>query len=156
MWYGEAGIMDLYTEQRCGQVMMLLPIICLIESFWVSSGLSHHTLISTEPLAYLQAPWVESVKQFLHQLNAKIEIPQLGDLPPLRINDSPIMQQSFTSSFPISSLQMINACRMYLQVHSVAEITHHSGNTLLECALFGTCDDNDQPILWQTSISTIW
>lgn len=98
---------------------------------------------------------MESVKQFLHQLNAKIEIPELGDLPPLRKNDSPIMQQSFTSSFPISSLQMINACRMYLQVHSLAEITHHSGNTLFECALFGTCVYNDQPILWRTSTSTI-
>jgi hypothetical protein len=150
--YGGAGILDLYTEQGCGQVLNLLsylrlqqylhnPIISLIESYWISSGKSNPPFIDTSPTPYVQAPWITSIKEFLHQLRCTIHIPILPQLPPLREHDSPIMQQPFTNNYSKSTLEMINACRIHLQVHSMSEITNHQGNMLLDCVHQGQCND---------------
>jgi hypothetical protein len=162
-WYGRAGILDLYTEQGCGQVSMLIshlwlkqylhaPLLSLIETYWISSGLLHPTFVDTSPVPYVTSPWVDSVRQFLHQLNSSIIIPNLPNLPLLRQNGKPIMQQPFTHEYPTSTLEMINACRIHL---SIAEISNHQGTSVLECVYQGSCNDNDCPSLWTSSISTL-
>jgi hypothetical protein len=65
------------------------------------------------------------------------------------------MQQPFTNEYSTSTLEMINACRIHLQVHSMSEITNHQGNMLLECVYQGQCNDNNQPTLWNISTSTL-
>jgi hypothetical protein len=122
------------------------PIISLIELYWLSSGKSHPPFIDTSSVSYVKVPWITSIKEFLHQLGSTIHIPILPQLPPLREHDSPIMHQPFTNNYSNSTLEMINACRIHLQVHSISEITNHQGNILLECAYQGQCNDNDQQL----------
>jgi hypothetical protein len=65
------------------------------------------------------------------------------------------MQQLFTTTLSKSTIKMVNACRMHVQVHSLAEITNHQGTSILACALYGIQDENNLPRLWEHSTSTI-
>jgi hypothetical protein len=50
---------------------------------------------------------------------------------------------------------MVNACRLCRQVTSLAEITHHNGVTILDCAFYGLQSEDDTPILNKYSQSKL-
>jgi len=52
-------------------------------------------------------------------------------IPPLRKNDCFLMEDFLEYGFPKHQLEKLNACRMYLQVTTLAEITNHVGDMLL-------------------------
>jgi hypothetical protein len=93
--YGEVGLLDLYTEQGCGQVSMLLShlrynhylhksSLSLIESFMILTGSIQSPFIDTYSLTYVSSPWMQTVQRFLNKNNARIEIPYLQTINLLR------------------------------------------------------------------------
>jgi len=56
-------------------------------------------------------------------------------IPPMRKNDVFIMEAILDLELSILQLEQINACRMHLQVTTLAEITDHMGTMLLPQAL---------------------
>jgi len=56
-------------------------------------------------------------------------------VPPLRQNDRYLMDDLADQGLPRAHLEKLNACRMFLQVTTLAEITDHTGSTLLSQAL---------------------
>jgi len=52
-------------------------------------------------------------------------------VPPLRIYDRYLMEDFNDQNFQRNQLERLNACRMYLQVTTLAEITDHTGTELL-------------------------
>jgi hypothetical protein len=88
MRYGGVGLIDLYTEQGCGQVSMLMShlrynqylhnsILSLIELFMVLSGNLGSPFGATLLCTYVHSLWIHTIQNFLHKNNATIEIPYL-------------------------------------------------------------------------------
>jgi hypothetical protein len=103
---------------------------------------------------YLQSNWVQSVQGYVSYINGSIIVWNKPTIQPLRENDIPIMSAS-TANFTRSDLQEINACRLFLQVTFLAEISCQSGKTFLQCAMKGTLDTFGKPMLWHISSSKL-
>jgi hypothetical protein len=164
--WGGLGFLNLATEQGVSQCNILLshlrshkylcnPIIILLESYQISTGMIHNPLEDTTPQVYVSAPWVDSIRNFLRTTKAQIRLPTLQTLKLLRENDHPIMKHHNKEQFTKSELESINACRIFLRVTTMAEITNNNGTHILENALVGKVDKYQQPLLWETSRSTL-
>jgi hypothetical protein len=58
-------------------------------------------------------------------------------------------------SFTKSDMECVNACRIFLQVTYLSEISNDQGTMILQEAIKGTVDTNGNPLLWQISSSTM-
>jgi hypothetical protein len=163
---GGISLIDLYTEQSVSQCSILLshlrfnaylsdPIQVLLESYQISSGCLNPCLENTTPHPYVHAPWVQSMRQFLQKIDGRILIPDFPRLHKRRTNDSHLMIKSVFSKFKKSELECINACRIYLQVTTLAEITNDTGTHILPEAFYGASDKTNQPKLWHWSQSIL-
>jgi len=52
-------------------------------------------------------------------------------IPPLRQHDRYIMEDFADQNFSKQKLEQLNACRMYLQVTTLAEVSDHTGTELI-------------------------
>jgi hypothetical protein len=163
---GGLGLLDLYTEQGLSQIKLLIShlrarsylsntIIVLLEAYQVSSGMLQSPLTQTNSHPYIESRWVQSIRQFLNDIQGQIHTSQILQLHPLREQDQPIMNEKSNHQFTTSELQAINACRLFLQVTSIAEISDNNGTTILSCALHGSIDSSTCPILWTYSTSKL-
>jgi hypothetical protein len=86
--YGGVGLLDLFTEQGCSQIQLILAhlrtqkylhnqIISLLESYQVLAGITTPALENIDPIIYVHSPWTNTVRQFLLQIDATITIPKL-------------------------------------------------------------------------------
>jgi hypothetical protein len=163
--YGGVGLIDLYTEQGCSKIQMILTllrlqrylnnqIVSILESYTTLTGLTTSPLMSTGAFSFVRSPWVDTLQQFLSKLNAKILIPHFKHINLLQKFDQPIMNPKYINQFLKLEQEMINACRLYLQVNTVAEISNHQGSRILECVL--NCEVVDEiPTLWAYSKSSL-
>jgi hypothetical protein len=156
--FGGVGLLDLYTEQGCSKTLLVLahlgyqhylskPLITLIESYIVLSGLMVSPLLNTHPVSYVSSPWMTTLCSFLHKHSIKIIIPSLQILNTMRRFDQPIMNQKIISSISKSDVEMINLCCLYLQVNTLSEITNHMGTMILPCACTGDSSETGLPKL---------
>jgi hypothetical protein len=66
------------------------------------------------------------------------------------------METPQIQNYTKSQLESINACRLYLQITTIAEISNENGTNLLQCALKGKLDQHTNlPQLWLYSKSTL-
>jgi hypothetical protein len=86
------------------------------------------------------------IKYQRHNTHAAIHIPQLQSITPIRQNDQPIMELPKIHNFSKSDLEIVNACRIYLQVNTLAEIADCQGTSILTCVLQGKMTENGQPL----------
>lgn len=102
---GGIGLLNLPTEQGASQAQLLIShvraksylcdtIIILVETFQLATGLATSPLIDTSSRNYVDSPWLTSVRQFLHNIQATIEIPTLKTLVKHRLNDQTIMNNT--------------------------------------------------------------
>jgi hypothetical protein len=163
---GGLGLKHLAVEQGVAHVTSIMAQIrantqlgqmfmVLIEAFQVSSGLITPVLEDTRPIRYLDSPWINTLRDFLHMTSASILIPQLPQLYPLREHDRSIMDIALRHNFSTATLDDINRCRMFLQVTTIAEITNSEGNAILSEAFHGSTDENNNPLLWKHSKTLI-
>jgi hypothetical protein len=54
-----------------------------------------------------------------------------------------------------NTLQMINNCRLYLRVHTIADITTTDGTTIRPEAYYGSSNEQATPLLWNFTSSTL-
>jgi hypothetical protein len=155
---GGLGLLDLYTEQGNSQIKLIIThlrsssylsnsIIILLESYQVAAGIIGSPFINTTSHAYVESPWIQSVQQFLSSIKATIHIPQLKSIVPLWQNDRAIMDLPTTHNFSKSDLEIINACRIYMQVTTLAEIATSQGTSILPCVLHGQMRPGNTPVL---------
>ena len=86
----------------------------------------------SEPLSYIDAPWLETARDTLRRISGKLVIPQLPTMKPLRKNDKSLMEMAISFRFSTDDLRRINNCRSFLRVTSLAEISNDSGTKLLK------------------------
>lgn len=167
---GGLGIQNFAVEQSISHVLTIIahlrgretPLtsncIQLLESYQIYSGILTSPTIFTQSIPYIPdniAPWLEIIRTFLRQINARIDIPQLQQINTIRTNDRGIMQTAMTFYDDKRTLSHINNCRLYLQVNTVAEITNCHGTHILPQALYGTYDETNQPCLHAISTSKL-
>jgi hypothetical protein len=139
--FGGLGIHQLSAEQGLAHIQYLAgsirartddyqAIYILLESYILLSGITGNPLENMAPIDYIDAPWVETTRIFLHSINATIQIPDLATIRPYRINDKGIMEQVSQNISDMTTLQQINNCRLYLQVHTLADIVTRRGRHL--------------------------
>jgi hypothetical protein len=162
---GGLGILNLSTEQGTSQIQLLIAhlrarkylyntIIILLETFQLLAGLPTSPLIDLSPRLYVVSPWIQSVQHFLQSVNGSIYVPELMHIKKNRIDDKPIMDPTI-STFTKSDMECINACRLFLQVTYLSEISNDQGNKILQEAIKGTVDKNGRPLLWNISFSKL-
>jgi hypothetical protein len=146
--FGGLGLLDLVVEQGIAQVLFVLghirstsdpshTILILLETYQLSAGSDDNPLEATVSCDYIDSPWVHSIQGFLRQCNAKILIPLITSLEPLRESDRTIMSYAMEQSWTLTERRKINNCRLFFQVMYVSEITNTHGTHILDCALYG-------------------
>jgi len=78
--------------------------------------------------------WLSRIRRTMHEHNIQIKHDAWLILP-LRQHDVFLMEALSDSNLNHSQLEQVNACRMFLQVTTLAEIVDHTGTTLLPQAL---------------------
>ena len=142
-YFGGIGFNNMAVEQSIAHFKSIIGhfraatslsinYIQLLESYMIMSGLSQPPFENTTPLSYIQAPWIDVTRTFLHQNNATIIIPQLPTLPMLREFDTNIMEHAISQQLDPNHLNDIHKCRLYLQIHFISEMSDTSGDNILE------------------------
>lgn len=110
-------------------------IYTLLESYLIQTGSIQSPLQQYQSYPYIRAPWIDTLRSFLQHTNATIITPHLRIPPKLRTNDQAIMDIAVTQDFTIPQLRLLNNCRLYLQVITLAEITTNDGKYIQEIYL---------------------
>jgi hypothetical protein len=86
-------------------------------------------------LPHLEAKWMASVRQYLHDVEGTIELDEDGVAALQREGDAFLMDMVISSEkFEPTQLQRINYCRMYLNVLLASDITNAAGTEIeLNC-----------------------
>jgi hypothetical protein len=167
-YFGGVGLQRLSTEQGISHIQHLLGSIrCgstdntaikgLLEAYSIVTGLIGNPLDQIQIIDYYQSPWLDTIKTFLKAINGKIILNNVNFPTLLRENDQALMSKAIKYTNNKDTLECINNCRLYLQVHTLAELSHCNGLTILDSALNGTTDTNGTPKLHNHSQSTyIW
>jgi len=155
------GLRHLFTEQGVQKILQMIKHIrarpslgTLIEStiqaYQIQAGLIDSVLIDTHPLPWTPNRWINSLRHTLHTIKGQIVLNNLWTIPPSRVNDRYLMDDFLDTGHDTNTLKMINNCRMFLQVTTLAEITNCSGTHLLPEVLL---QGRSHPTLTSTSNS---
>jgi len=139
---GGIGLCNLIYKQSAQQTIILLrhmrahtqlgtSMETLVRTYQMWAGLRNHVLSDTQPCSWVPSQWLSFLRQLMHTNS----IPQISyqswTIPPLRINDQFLMEDFNAQDFPRHKLEWLNACRMFLQVTTLSEITNHTSQELL-------------------------
>jgi hypothetical protein len=127
--------------QGSGQILQLLKHLriqspfqkmWLIALHWaqLQSGF-HISLLQdlTVPAPHLESHYISSLREFLSSINGSIVTEHAYTIPLQRVHDRAIMDVVIASNLCTpSECKTINYCRMFLRVHSIADLTLAGGN----------------------------
>lgn len=156
---GGLGLQRLSVEQGLAHIQYMIGSIrantddsmalyILLESYIIVSGLIGNPFQNMTPTEYIDAPWIETIRILLNSIHATIKLTNLNTIPLTRVNDKGIMATAIKFYDDTTTLKMINNCRLYLQVHTLADITSSDGTMIRNEAFWGTQDKNSNPMLW--------
>jgi hypothetical protein len=142
--FGGLNLPDLYTDQGCGQLRLLLghlrrrdetgQLILIAIShlqLQVGSAKPFFTLPYPHYARWIDSTWLTAIWKHTVQLQMQVEVEHHW-LPTLtRENDIMLMDLFMTLNFSHSQLKLINNCRLFLQVLTLSDITSADGKTLL-------------------------
>jgi len=94
---------------------------------------------------------VSNIWSYLNCITRKIILHQPWTIPKIRQNDRHIMNDLIKDQIPEKDLCILNNCRVYLQITTLAEITNHKGKHLISEALYSK--HNESPSLREVSKS---
>jgi len=161
--YHGLNLPDLYLEQHMGQIKELIShstsqgvlgqqIRLSLESIQMELGVNdlffnypynvyNHLLITPS--------WMTSIWRFLRTQGLNIH-GWSHKLSPTRKNDLSIMEEFVKKGLCKDTLITLNKCRLYLQVHSLADITNAKGTSITNAALSGKLDtDRKSTFSWR-------
>lgn len=160
--FGGLNITDLYTLQGMRHIFMIIrhlrqnsdigkKFMITLESYQLRSGLHQPVLTSTLSTSYTTNPWLSSTREFLQHINGQLHIHDVWTPQPLREHDINIMHEALHGKSTPKTLQMLNRCRMYLQVTFLSELSTPTGQYIPGAFCEAT---STNPILHQHTTST--
>jgi hypothetical protein len=127
--------------QGSGQILQLLKHVRIQSPFqkmWLivlhwaqlQSGFQTPLLHDpTVPAPHLESLYISSLREFLSSINGSIVTEHAYTIPLQQVHDRAIMDVVIASNlFTPSECKTINYCRMFLRVHSIADLTLAGGN----------------------------
>jgi len=138
---GGVGLQNLQHEMENQQIMILLrhlraqtqlgtDLTILIRTYQLWAGLSDPILVDTRPCSWVPDCWLSRIRRTLYE--HRIQIKDEGwTIPAIRQFDVHLMEAIVKLQLTPTQLVQINACRMYLKVTMLVEITDHTGTMLL-------------------------
>jgi len=160
------GFLHLGHEQGLQKVLQLVKHLrintgigavyrIVLQHYQLLAGLPTLILEDTRPIPWSNAPWIDTVRQFLHTINGQILLSQPWLPTARRQNDRFIMDDVLALNLPTTHAFQISSVRLYLRVTTLSEITHHSGHYLLNGFLqprrptpFSSLRDNHSLLQW--------
>jgi len=142
---GGVGLCNLQHEMEIQQIIILLchmwvhtqlgqTFKVLIRQYQLWTGIQNPVLQDTTPCPWVPDRWISRLRRTLQTHKMQI-IHNAWMIPPIRQHDVFIMEAVLDLELSVLQLEQINACRMHLQITTLAEITDHTGNSLLPQAL---------------------
>jgi len=122
----------------------------LIQQYQLWAGLWQHILTDTSPCTWIPDRWLSRSQCMLNMYNIKIQY-DAWTIPPLRIYNVYIMEVVRELGLMKVQLEQINACRMFLQITTLAEMMDHTGGFLLPHAFL---QPSSEHLIGLESIST--
>jgi hypothetical protein len=96
-------------------------------------------LEDTREITYVKIPWFNEFRNFLRNTSGTVQLSDHWSPEPQRDKDESIMAKILTSGqFKPRELEIINACRLYLRVTRVSDITTPDGSRILTKILTGS------------------
>jgi hypothetical protein len=138
-FFGGIGILLLFAEQGMNQTLLFMrhiraqtelgkQIIIALRYYQLVTGLTESVLEDTRPIPYINIPWFDTFRQYLRNISGRIELSTTWIQQPQRENDQSIMDLILRSkAFTKREMEIINACRLYLQVTRLSDISTADG-----------------------------
>jgi hypothetical protein len=142
---GGAAFFHLYDDQGYGQVRLFLKCwrspdtvagkLLRITIAWAQFCVGTSTPLLSETataLPHLEAEWLNSLRQYLCDVEGSIAVEQAYVVEPQRERDEFLMDLALSSGrFKPKQLCRVNYCRMYLNVLHVSDVTTANGKAIL-------------------------
>jgi len=143
--FGRIGLCNLQTEMEVQQITILLhhmraqtplgqAIEILIRQYQLWAGVSQPILQDTTPYSWIPDRWLSWLRRTMNEHNIQIRY-SAWVIQPLRRHDVFLMEAISKLGLTPQQLEQVNACRMYLQVTTLADITDHTGTLILPQAI---------------------
>jgi hypothetical protein len=142
--FAGGGFIPWYSLQGEGQIKhfikhwrtnTLISRTLRMTTMWAQWQTGHNVSILEDTgtsLPYLECRWLRSLREFLQQINATIQVDMALVAQPERQKDIYIMTYARQSGlFSCSDLAVINYCRLYLHVTTVSELFDADGTTMI-------------------------
>jgi len=119
-------IKHLRTNTGIGEVYRIV-----LQHYQLLSGFPTSILEDTRTIPWSNAPWIDTVRRFLHLINGQILLPQPWLPKACRQHDRFLMSDILELNLPATHAFQVSSIHLYLQITTLSEITHHSGNYIL-------------------------
>ena len=133
-YFGGIGLLQLFAEQGMNQILLFMQhiraqtdlvdqITIGLRYYQLQAGLSTCVLTDTRKLPYIEIPWFDTLRQYLANINGRVEITHAWKQTSQREPDTFLMENFLDyKALSPKDLKLLNACRMYLQVTRVSDI----------------------------------
>jgi len=159
--HGGLGLKHLHTEQGLQKALQVLKHLCThtatgnlitttLQAYQIQAGLEQPILEDTRPLPWMNSCWISTLRHFLQTIQGTIHLENPWTIPKIRHQDRHLMEDFLAAPLTTKELRTINNCRLHLQVTALAEISDHTGTTILTKAIL---QGNTLPSLQKTSTS---
>jgi hypothetical protein len=149
-YFGGIGLLQLFAEQGIGQTLLFMrhiraqttignQIIIALRHYQLATGLTDSVLEDTREIPYVKIPWFDEFRHYLRNTAGTIQLSDHWSPELQRDKDESIMAIILNSGqFKTRELEIINACRLYLRVTRVSDITTSDGSRITARMLMGT------------------
>ena len=166
---GIAQIYSLMTSLRAEGVPYKLTLITLAWAHLLAGTqrpVLSDVMITLPHIATMK--WIPLIREFLHSIGGRMEVENLPVTPLQREHDRFLMDITLDLYSKLSNLQHLNACRLYLQVTRLTNITAVDGkftrsevmqshrplfNSATELFLYQSSPDTAGWSLWYASLT---
>ena len=162
--FGGIGLDHMYQARGLLQLKYLIShirqkdelgksMVCVLEQTQLYAGVSSPILTNpnaedTPRLQYIPTCWITTIRDFLKTFDGSIEFPEAWKPTAQRQYDTIIMDKLNQTTTSKTTLSRINACRLYLRVSTIADITDPTGTYIEEQFITGDCYPCESKLLW--------
>jgi exonuclease III len=162
MSYGGANFRHLYMHQGVGQLTMFMRhwrqphtipgklLKCAVAWNQMSAGTSYSIFQRVyEELPHLDSKWLASMRSFMSEIDASMDLADHGVPPLQRTKDSHIMDHIMGSKlFTALQIRRLNYCRLFLQAVTISDLTDATGQRLDQSKLRGIPNSTSSTTTW--------